>query len=152
VKSAIAPPIAQNVRTLGRICGVMTTSLTKSTRHLKQPNSQAPCSLCSGTLIPAPQTASGAALDGTQQSGRPVPGFKGAPVCDFELVGYETICGMLAVDGKAPSQRTVMRHLRRHRDIVKPVKIGAHVGYPVEQILKFIARLKGKEGRREMFL
>jgi hypothetical protein len=59
---------------------------------------------------------------------------------------------MLAVDGRRPSQRTVMRYLRRHRDIVKPVKIGAHVGYPVEQILKFIARLKGKPPRREMFL
>jgi hypothetical protein len=35
---------------------------------------------------------------------------------------------------------------------VKPVKIGAHVGYPVEQILKFVARLKGKAPRREMFL
>jgi hypothetical protein len=59
---------------------------------------------------------------------------------------------MLAIDGKRPSQRTVMRHLRRHRDIVKPVKIGSHVGYPVEQIVKFIARLKGKAPRREMFL
>jgi hypothetical protein len=71
---------------------------------------------------------------------------------DFELLGYDTICEMLAVDGKAPSSRTVMRHLRRHRDIVKPVRIGSHVGYPVEQILKFIARLRGKSTRSEMFL
>ena len=81
---------------------------------------------------------------------RPPPRRQGN--ADFELVGYETICEMLAVDGKAPSSRTVMRHLRRHRDIVKPVRIGSHVGYPMEQILKFIARLKGKSTRGEMFL
>jgi len=42
---------------------------------------------------------------------------------DFELLGYDTICEMLAVDGKAPSSCMATRHLRRHRDIVKPVRL-----------------------------
>jgi hypothetical protein len=96
--------------------------------------------------------ASEATSEGTTQATPRRPLFGRGLACDFELVGYETICAMLAIDGKRPSQRTVMRHLRRHRDIVKPVKIGSHVGYPVEQIVKFIARLKGKAPRREMFL
>lgn len=88
----------------------------------------------------------------TDSAGQFARVFHGRVETDFELVGYDTICAMLAVDGKAPSKRTVMRHLRRHRDIVKPVKIGTQVGYPVEQILRFIARLKGKSPRRDMFL
>ena len=85
-------------------------------------------------------------------TGRNLQRFRGNPATDLELIGYETVCALLAVDGRKPSRRTVMRHLRRHRDIVRPVKIGAQVGFPVEQILKFIARLKGRTGRSEILL
>ena len=71
---------------------------------------------------------------------------------EIKLVGYDTICLMLAVDGKPLSRRTAMRYLRRHRDIAKPIRIGSQICYPSEQILKLAARIRGKGRRREIFL
>ena len=115
-------------------------------------NSNSTCVLCRKIDAETPTAATDSARLGSLSAISLAQKPRRQVTTDFELVGYETICGMLAVDGKAPSPRTVMRHLRRHRDIVKPVKIGAHVGYPVEQILKFIVRLRGKSTKREMFL
>ncbi len=104
------------------------------------------------SVISGSQIAQQNAPKGPASSSREVQTVPSRLESHLELVGYDAICAMLAVDGKSPCRRTVMRHLRRHRDIVTPVKVGAHVGYPVEQILKWINRLKGKSSRSEMFI
>ncbi len=71
---------------------------------------------------------------------------------EFRLLGYEAIAEMLAVDGKQASVRSLKRYLRRHRDIMTPVKIGLKVGFPEEQVRKLILRLMGERSRREIYL
>ena len=110
------------------------------------------CSFCSQITPPNSEPEIGSACEGPialkeRKSGKPKH-FEG----EIQLVGYDTICLMLAVDGKPLSRRTAMRYLRRHRDIAKPIKIGSQICYPSEQIFKLAARIRGKGRRREIFL
>ena len=110
------------------------------------------CSFCSHITPPNPEPEIGLACEG------PITLKKRKSIKpkdledEIQLVGYETICFMLAVDGKPLSRRTAMRYLRRHRDIAKPIKIGSQICYPSEQILKLVARIRDKGRRREIFL
>ena len=130
----------------------MTTPIHADADLTDRLNKHSSCALCPRLGTGAPAFATDSTQPGALATMQTAQKTRRQLDADFELIGYDTICKMLAVDGKAPSSRTVMRHLRHHRDIVKPVRIGSHVGYPVEQILKFIARLRGKSRRGEMFL
>ncbi|MEI6715924.1 MAG: hypothetical protein WCO60_19405 [Verrucomicrobiota bacterium] len=68
------------------------------------------------------------------------------------LVSYDTIRALLEVEGQMPCLRTVARQIRRHSDIIHPVRVGRYLAVPAEQVDKFIARLRGDRPRRTIYL
>ena len=70
----------------------------------------------------------------------------------IRLVSYDTIRALLEVEGQMPCLRTVARQIRRHSDIIHPVRVGRYLAVPAEQVDKFIARLRGDKPRRTIYL
>lgn len=60
-----------------------------------------------------------------------------------ELLGYKGLQERLAIDGKKPCMRKVHTIAKRHRHVLRPVKIGQRVAFRPERVSALLAHLAG---------